>query len=246
MNITWRTLLGAPVFWVCVVLLGLTFGLPYLYPLFSALFPQLDRPIYTQDSFWQLLISHVGIVAASSLISIIIGVTLGCFVTREQGKAFKPLIDTSVAIGQTFPPVAVLAIAAPLLGFGATPALIALALYGLLPIVEGSIAGFSSVSNAAKEAAMGLGMLPREVLRRVEFPLAWPIILAGIRTSVTINIGTAAIASTVGAKTLGTPIIVGLTGYNTAYVIQGALLVGLLAVAVDMILGQLNKDSDLI
>ena len=77
MNITWRTLLGAPVFWVCVVLLGLTFGLPYLYPLFSALFPQLDRPIYTQDSFWQLLISHVGIVAASSLISIIIGVTLG-------------------------------------------------------------------------------------------------------------------------------------------------------------------------
>ena len=75
-----------------------------------------------------------------------------------------------------------------------------------------------------------------ELLRRVEFPLAWPVILSGIRTSVTINIGTAAIASTVGAKTLGTPIIVGLTGYNTAYVIQGALIVGLLAIAVDMLL----------
>lgn len=226
----------APLFWVIVLLLALTFGMTALAPIFQAAFPTLDRPIYVQESFWNLLLAHITIVAISSLISAMIGIALGLFVTRPSGVEFKPLVDTIVAIGQTFPPVAVLAIAAPLIGFGVMPALIALALYGLLPIVEATIAGFGSVSPAAKEAAIGLGMNRGELLRRVEFPLAWPVILSGIRTSVTINIGTAAIASTVGAKTLGTPIIVGLTGYNTAYVIQGALIVGLLAIAVDMLL----------
>jgi osmoprotectant transport system permease protein len=72
------------------------------------------------------------------------------------------------------------------------------------------------------------------ILRRIELPLALPVIIAGIRTSVIINIGTAAIASTVGAKSLGTPIIVGLAGFNTAYIIQGAIVVGLLAIVVDL------------
>jgi osmoprotectant transport system permease protein len=84
------------------------------------------------------------------------------------------------------------------------------------------------------EAATGLGMTPTQRLWRVEWPLAWPVILSGVRTSVVINIGTAAIASTVGAKTLGSPIIIGLSGFNTAYVLQGAVLVGLLAVVVDL------------
>ena len=228
--------LKAPLFWVIALLLALTFGMTALTPIFQAAFPTLDRPIYVQESFWNLLLAHITIVAISSLISAMIGIALGLFVTRPSGVEFKPLVDTIVAIGQTLPPVAVLAIAAPLIGFGVMPALIALALYGLLPIVEATIAGFGSVSPAAKEAAIGLGMNRGELLRRVEFPLAWPVILSGIRTSVTINIGTAAIASTVGTKTLGTPIIVGLTGYNTAYVIQGALIVGLLAIAVDMLL----------
>ena len=78
-------------------------------------------------------------------------------------------------------------------------------------------------------------------LRKVELPLAAPVILAGVRTSVIINVGTAAIASTVGAKTLGLPIIVGLSGFNTAYVIQGAVLVGLLAVAVDLAFEKLER-----
>ena len=231
-----RTWYKNPVLWLSLGLLLLTFGLPYMYPLFSALFPELDRPIYTQDSFWSLLISHLGLVAISSFLSIIIGMALGCFVTRESGREFRSLVDTIVAIGQTFPPVAVLAISVPLLGFGAAPALIALSLYGLLPIVESTIAGFSSVPMPVKEAAQGLGMNRFEILRRVELPLAWPVILAGIRTSVSINIGTATIASTVGAKTLGTPIIVGLTGYNTAYIIQGVLLAGLLSVVADIVL----------
>ena len=79
-----------------------------------------------------------------------------------------------------------------------------------------------------------MGFSSWQVLARIELPLAAPLLLAGIRTSVVINIGTAAIASTVGTRTLGSPIIIGLSGFNTAYVIQGALLVGLLAITVDL------------
>jgi osmoprotectant transport system permease protein len=121
-----------------------------------------------------------------------------------------------------------------LMGFGALPALIALALYGLLPIVRATIAGIESVPPGVIDAANGLGLARVQRLARVELPLAALVLLAGVRSSVIINIGTAAIASTVGAKTLGSPIIVGLSGFNNAYVVQGALLVGLLAVVVDL------------
>jgi len=84
------------------------------------------------------------------------------------------------------------------------------------------------------QAARGLGLSPWQVLWQLELPLALPVWLAGVRASVIINIGTAAIASTVGAKTLGSPIIVGLSGFNTAYILQGAVLLGLLAVVTDM------------
>jgi osmoprotectant transport system permease protein len=79
-----------------------------------------------------------------------------------------------------------------------------------------------------------MGMTPRQILTEVQMPLALPLWLAGVRTSVVVNIGTAAIASTVGAKTLGLPIIIGLSGFNTAYVLQGAMMVGLLAIAADL------------
>ena len=123
-------------------------------------------------------------------------------------------------MGQTFPPVAVLAIAVPVMGFGWQPALIALALYGILPVLQGTLAGLSSISPGI-EHCRGMGMSGWQRLCKVELPLAAPVMLAGIRTSVIVNIGTATIASTVGANTLGTPIIIGLSGFNTAYVLQG-------------------------
>ena len=223
-----------PLLWGVVLLALLVLGLPASKPLFAVLFPALDRPLYEQDSFAALLWAHAGIVAVSSAAAALIGIAAGVFVTRAGGREFRPLVETLVAIGQTVPPVAVLAIAVPLIGFGAWPALIALALYGLLPIVRASVAGLESVPSAALEAADGAGMTAWQRLWRVELPLALPVLLAGVRTSVIINIGTATIASTVGAKTLGSPIIVGLSGFNTAYVIQGALVVGLLAVVTDL------------
>ena len=223
-----------PLPWALLALVGLTLGMSSLKPLFAAGFPALDRPMYEQDSFLALMLSHIGLVAVSSLVSVLLGWAAGVFATRPAGRAFRPLIETIVAMGQTIPPVAVLAIAAPLIGFGETPALIALALYGLLPVVQQTLAGLGSVPEDVLDAATGLGMTPAQRLWQVEWPLAWPVTLSGVRTSVIINIGTAAVASTVGSRTLGSPIIVGLSGFNTACVLQGAVLVGLLAVVVDL------------
>ena len=236
-----RTLLRDPLPWALAALMVLVLGLPFAKPLFAVWFPALDRPLYEQDSFVALLASHAAIVAFSSAVAAAIGIAAGVFVTRAAGREFRPLVETLVAIGQTVPPVAVLAIAVPVIGFGAVPALIALALYGLLPIVRACIAGLESVPHAALEAADGAGMTPVQRLWRVELPLALPVLLAGVRTSVIINIGTATIASTVGAKTLGSPIIVGLSGFNTAYVVQGALVVGLLAVVTDLLFARAGR-----
>ncbi|MBC7444093.1 MAG: ABC transporter permease [Polaromonas sp.] len=221
--------------WPMLALLLLAvLGLAELKPVFAALFPELERPMYEQESFSSLMLAHIKLVGASSSLAILAGLGAGIFATRSAGREFRPLIETLAASGQTFPPVAVLAVAVPLIGFGELPALIALALYGWLPVLQATLAGLGSVPQEVRESAEGLGMNSRQRLLRIELPLAAPVILAGIRTSVIVNIGTAAIASTVGAKTLGLPIIVGLSGFNTAYVIQGAVLVGLLAVTADL------------
>jgi osmoprotectant transport system permease protein len=227
------TLLSDPLWWGVAALAALVFGMPALKPAFAALFPALDRPLYEQDSFAALLTAHAALVAVSSALALAVGVAAGIAVTRPAGREFRPLVEALVAAGQAVPPVAVLAIAAPLVGFGETPALIALALYGVLPVLRGTVAGIAAVPAATLEAAAGLGLSGRQRLGWVELPLALPALLAGVRSSVVINIGTAAIASTVGARTLGTPIIVGLSGFNTAYVLQGAMVVGLLALVVD-------------
>jgi len=162
--------------------------------------------------------------------STLVAVGLGILVTRPAGAQFLPLSRTLVNIGQTFPPVAVLAIAVPLVGFGEKPTLIALFAYGLLPIFENTIAGLRSCPPAVLEAASGMGMSGGERLRQVELPLAMPLILEGIRLSLVINVGTATIGSTVAAKGLGEVIIAGLLSSNTAFILQGGLVTGLMAV----------------
>ncbi len=233
-----KTMLGKlasdKLLWATLALAVLVIWLPYSQPLFSSLFPKLERPVYSQEPFAQLLWQHCLLVGVSSALSILVGSTVGVWITRPLGQQFRPVLETLVSMGQTFPPVAVLAVAVPVVGFGELPALIALALYGLLPVVQGTVSGLQSVPESVRQAAIGLGMSPWRRLLQVETPLALPVWLAGVRTSVIINIGTAAIASTVGAKTLGSPIIVGLSGFNTAYVLQGAVLVGMLAVVTDM------------
>ncbi len=227
---SWRD----PLPWMAAAFVALVLTMPLLKPVFAALFPQLERPLYQQDSFLDLALWHLALVGASSTAAAAIGIAAGIFVTRPAGAEFRPIVASILAMGQSFPPVAVLAIAVPVIGFGAAPALIALTLYGLLPVVENTLAGLAAVPEGVREAARGIGMGEGDILRRVELPLAAPVIIAGVRTSTIINVGTAAIASTVGARTLGSPIIIGLDAANLAYVLQGAILVGMLAIVLDL------------
>ena len=177
-----------------------------------------------------LAVSHLVTVLLAAAASTLVAVALGIFVTRPAGAQFLPLSRTLVNVGQTFPPVAVLAIAVPLVGFGQTPTLIALFAYGLLPIFENTIAGLESCAKPVLEAADGMGMSPGQRLRQVELPLAMPLIMEGVRLSLVINVGTATLGSTVAAKGLGEVIIAGLLSNNTAFVMQGGLVTGLMAI----------------
>lgn len=234
-------ILRDPLSWLIALFVALLIWLPHSTGFFSALFPQLPRPVYLQESFFTLTVAHFWLVAVSSAIAIILGLGVGILVTRPWGLEFRPLAETIAAVGQTFPPVAVLAIAVPVMGFGKQPAVIALVLYGVLPILQGTLAGIAAVPGGVQSVAQGMGMSGWQRLVQVELPLAAPVIIAGIRTSVIINIGTATIASTVGTSTLGTPIIIGLSGFNTAYVLQGAVLVALAAIIVDQAFERLAR-----
>lgn len=201
-------------------------------PVFRPLTQNGAPPIYTQNSLLSLTLLHLRTVGLATLAATAVAIGLAIFVTRPAGREFLPLSRALVNIGQTFPPVAVLALAVPAVGFGETPTLIALFLYGLLPIFENTLTALTTLPPAVTEAARGVGMTDRQRLLRVELPLALPVILAGIRLSVVIGLATATIGSTVAARTLGEVIIAGLLSNNLAFVLQGGLLVGLLAVLI--------------
>ncbi|KXF79177.1 ABC transporter [Paramesorhizobium deserti] len=188
--------------------------------------------IYNQGSLLMLTLEHLRIVFIATLAATLVALALAILVTRPAGAEFLPLSRSLVNVGQTFPPVAVLALAVPAIGFGEKPTLIALFLYGLLPIFENALTGLTNLPSAVVEAARGVGMNERQRLLKVELPLALPVILAGIRLSVVISLATATIGSTVAAKTLGEVIIAGLISNNLAFVLQGGLIVGALAVLI--------------
>ena len=206
-------------------------------------FPDLDPVLYTMASFRQLVLEHVAMVGISSGLAALLGLATGIFATRVWGRDFLSAVNALASMGQTFPPVAVLALAVPIVGFGFKPTIIALLLYGLLPIIRNTITGIESVDTDVLEAARGMGMTPAQVLTRVELPLAAPVILAGVRISTVINIGTATLGATIGAGGLGKPIIAGLIGDNPAYILEGAILVGLFAVIIDTGLGLIVKEA---
>ena len=232
---------ASPLLWVAVLFAALLVGMPQLRPVFGWAFPQVSPPVFARDSFVALFLSHAGLVLLASLAATVLGIALAIFVTRPAGRDFRPIVNALATIGQTFPPAAVLALTVPALGFGPRPTLVALFLYGLLPVVENAIAGLEGVPAAVRDAAEGMGLSAWQRLRHVELPLAAPAILAGIRVSVTIAIGTATIGSTVGALTLGTPIFDGLAANKLPFVIQGAVLVALFAILTDMLFARLER-----
>src|SRR5690606_14601767 len=180
--------------------------------------------IYDRANLMTLTLQHLGLVAFATLCSTLLAVAMAIFVTRKQGAEFLPLSRSLVNIGQTFPPVAVLALAVPVFGFGTWPTLIALFLYALLPIFENTLTALTTLPRDVIEAARGAGMSGFQKLMQVELPLSVPLILAGVRIAVVISLATATIGSTVAASTLGEVIIAGLLSNNTAFVLQGGLV----------------------
>jgi osmoprotectant transport system permease protein len=235
-----RRAFASPVLWVGLLFAALLLRMDGLQPLLHRAFPGVEPVIYNRDSFLALFLSQLGLVAVASLAASLVGVALAVFVTRPAGRDFRAMVNALATVGQTFPPAAVLAIAVPMVGFGARPTVIALFLYGLLPIIENAVAGLEGVPHGVREAAEGMGLSAWQRLCQVDLPLAAPVILAGIRVSVTIAIGTATIGSTVGALTLGTPIFDGLVADKLPFVLEGAVLVALFAIFTDMLFARLE------
>lgn len=206
----------------------------------SALFPSARTPIFERETLFNLTLEHLAITGLTGLLVVLIGLPLAILVTRPFGLAFKPLLENIVAVGQTFPPVAVLVLALPFFGFGSKGAVLALFLYGLLPVVRGSLEALTSLPADVLEAARGMGYSAGQLLWRVELPLALPVILAGIRTSLVLILATATVAPLVGGGGLGVPIIAGLAVSNLALVVEGAVAVALLALLLDWTLGRLE------
>ncbi|MDX0407589.1 ABC transporter permease subunit [Sinorhizobium medicae] len=217
---------------VLVVLLAFLLQPAWFEAMLTPLVQENAPAIYNQGSLFWLTVLHLRTVFIATFAATVVAVSLAIIVTRKAGAEFLPLSRSLVNIGQTFPPVAVLALAVPIYGFGEKPTLIALFLYGLLPIFENALTGLTTLPPTVVEAARGAGMTGSQRLIRIELPLALPVILTGVRLSVVISLATATIGSTVAAKTLGEVIIAGLQSNNLAFVLQGGLIVAALAVLI--------------
>lgn len=182
---------------------------------------------------------HLVLTGSAELVACLVAIPLGIVVSRQPRWAAIALGVAGVM--QTVPSIALLAFMLPLFGIGAKTAIAALFLYGLLPILRNTVTGLRGVDPQATDVALGLGMTPGQLLRQIELPLATPVILAGVRTSTVINIGTATLAAFIGAGGLGEPIVTGLTVADMNLILSGALPAALLAVLADASLAGVER-----
>lgn len=186
--------------------------------------------------------THIGLTLASLLMALAIGVPLGIWIVNRPRVA--SVVLGAAGVMQTVPSLALLGFLIPALGIGAGPALVALFLYALLPIVRNTYVGIRGVDAAIVEAAKGIGFTDRQVLWRVELPLALPVLFAGVRTAAVINVGVATLAAYVAAGGLGEFIFGGIALSNTSMMLAGAIPAALLAVLFDMGLAWLQRRAE--
>ncbi len=184
-----------------------------------------------QEKLFEQLLEHIGLTFLSLLLAIALAVPVGIWVARQQKFAGAALGVAGIL--QTIPSIALLGALIPILGIGIKPAIFALFLYALLPILRNTYTGITEVDAAVKEAAVGMGMTPRQVLMKVELPLALPVIFAGIRTATVINVGVATLAAYIGAGGLGEFIFGGIALNNSNMILAGAIPAALLAIVFD-------------
>ncbi|KXG43943.1 ABC transporter permease [Tepidibacillus decaturensis] len=177
---------------------------------------------------------HIQLTLLSVLLAILISVPLGILLTRHR-KLAEPIIGIT-AVFQTIPSLALLGFMIPLLGIGYTPAVVALTIYGLLPILRNAYTGIIGVDKAAIEAGVGMGMTSKQVLYMIEIPLALPIIMAGIRTATVLIVGVGTLASLIGAGGLGDLIFRGISMARNEIILIGAIPAAILALVFDFLL----------
>lgn len=189
-----------------------------------------------------LTLEHLWLVGVAIFIAIAIGLPLGVLLTRRP--RLKALVLGSTNVIQTIPSLALFGLLLPLPWLGAKAerlAIVALALYALLPIVRNTFVGISGVNAPVREAALAMGLTPSQMLWMVELPLASPVILAGIRTAAVITIGVATIAAAIGAGGLGELIFRGIAMVDNGVILAGALPAALMALIADLLLGGLER-----
>lgn len=192
-----------------------------------------------RDFFANLLWQHIGISAVSILLAGILGLGIGILISRYQ-KSSKFVLSI-VNFIYTIPSIALLGLLIPFSGIGDTTAIIALTLYGLLPMVRNTYTGIDNIDPKIIEAAEGMGSTPNQILFKIQLPLAAPVIVSGLRSMTTMTIALAGIASFIGAGGLGVAIYRGITTNNTPMILIGSLMIALLAVAADLLLGWAEK-----
>ena len=190
--------------------------------------------------FMRLLGQHMFLTLTATLLATIIGIALGILVARYDKQLSGPVLGF-VGVLQTIPSLALLAFLIPVFGIGVKPAVIALFLYGLLPIVRNTYTGITSVPAELKDAGSGMGMTPKQLLWQLELPLATRTIMAGIRTALVISVGTATLGAFIGAGGFGDPIFAGLQQKDNGKILLGALSAAVLAIACDYGMAILEK-----
>jgi osmoprotectant transport system permease protein len=191
------------------------------------------------DKLLTQTLQHIGLTFISLFLAIIIGLPLGILIARRVKLSGTVLGIAGVL--QTIPSIALLGFMIPLLGIGPKPAIVALLLYALLPIIRNTYTGITGVDAAVKEAATAMGMSKWQILTKVELPLAMPVILAGIRTATVINVGVATLASYIAAGGLGEFIFGGISLNNTNMILAGAIPAALLAIIFDFLLSRVQN-----
>ncbi|MGH8896360.1 MAG: ABC transporter permease [Egibacteraceae bacterium] len=183
------------------------------------------------------VLRHLYLVAVSTVLVILIAVPLGILLTRPFARSLTPALVTVANTGQAIPSLGVIVLLALTLGFGVRFAIVALVVYAFLPVLRNTMVGLQQVDPSIIEAGRGMGMSKRRALAKIELPLAIPVMLAGVRTALVINVGTAAIATLINAGGLGDIIYQGLITSRRLVIVTGGILTAVLALLIDYLAG---------
>ncbi|WP_019629819.1 ABC transporter permease [Actinomadura atramentaria] len=192
---------------------------------------------YVARKTWQ----HVELTLVSTLVVLAVALPLGVLLSRRRFRRATPLVLAVANIGQSAPAIGVVVLLAVLWGIGFWTAIVALVAYGILPALRNTMVGLQQVDPSLTDAARGIGMSAPAVLRRVELPLAAPVILAGIRTTLVLMVGTASIASFISGGGLGDLVTTGVATQRTPVLLTGCVLIALLALLIDWIGGVASR-----